>query len=63
MSTFEHRPIGWVVKQLWLNKNNRTDEQLVKALETELMVNRKDEYVDWCRKNPTFLDYIWTGDK
>ena len=59
MSKVDHIPIGWMVKQLM--KPNQ-DEQLVKQLQTELM-EREDEYVDWCRKNPTFLDYIWTGDK
>jgi hypothetical protein len=61
MSRFEHKSIGWITKQIWLKKNNRTDERLVKDLETELMVNRKDEYIDWCRKNPKFLEFIWTG--
>ena len=59
MSTFEHKPIGWVVKRLM--ETNQAGGQRRKELEAELM-KRGDEYADWCRKNPTFLDYIWTGD-
>jgi hypothetical protein len=42
-------------------ETNQAGGQRRKELEAELM-ERGDEYADWCRKNPTFLDYIWTGD-
>ena len=55
MSKFADKPIGRIVKQLM--KLNQ-DGKLVKQLQTELM-EREDEYVDWCRKNPKFLEIIW----
>lgn len=55
MRKVDHIPIGWMVKKLM--KPNQ-DEKLVKQLQTEL-VERKDEYTDWCRKNPKFLEAIW----